>query len=55
MTVTMFSDPTDGGYESVISVPAGPDGDELWVPGPIWMLIDAATAPPFRETVPTQA
>ena len=54
VTITMFADPTDDGYASAISVPAG-SGEELWVPDPIRMVVPAATVPPLGMTTPTQA
>jgi Uma2 family endonuclease len=44
-TITLFSEPSEGGYAKAEAVPAGPDGGKLWVPDPFSITLDAATLP----------
>jgi Uma2 family endonuclease len=48
ITVTLMSEPGDGGYGKKQSVPAGPGGGILPVPKPFAITIDASTLPAFQ-------
>jgi hypothetical protein len=45
ITITLLSGPTENGYTTTDTVPAGPGGGKLRIPAPFEITLDTSTLP----------
>ena len=55
MSITLMSEPSEGGYRTVHGVQTGPDSSHLDIPEPFGITIDASTMPEFRSVTPKKS